>query len=260
MSMRRCVSYCLLITVLLITAPAQAQQPKKVRRIGYLGNTSSTSAIDMKVFRERLNELAYIEGQNIFIEWRFAEDKSDRYADFAADLVRLKLDVMVAANAAAVGALKRATQTIAIVMESYGGDPLADGIVASFAKPGGNITGMTPLDPELSGKQLELLKETLGKLHLLAVLWNPNDSGSRVQWQQAQTAAKDVAIQLTSLEVRTAGELERAVESATRESAAALLVLRNALFYVLRNRIVTLAERNRLPECIRAASLSKAVV
>jgi putative tryptophan/tyrosine transport system substrate-binding protein len=227
-----------------LSVPATAQQTKKVPRIGYLAG--DPKAPSHEAFRQGLKDLGYIEGQNIFIEWRFAEDKPDRYSEFAAELVRLKVDVIVAANAGAVGALKRATQTIPIVMEAYGGDPVADGIVASFAKPGGNITGMMPLDPELSGKQLELLKETLGKLHLLAVLWNPNDSGSQVQWQQTQNAAKEQGIQLFSLEVRTSGELEKAVETATRERVAALLVLRNPLFYVLRNRIAALAEKNRL--------------
>ena len=244
MRMRILFYLYLLITVLLISGPAGAQQVKKLPRIGYLAG--DPKAPSHEAFRQGLRDLGYIEGRNILIEWRFAEDKVDRYSEFASELVRLKADVIVAANSGAVGALKRSTQTIPIVMEAYGGDPVADGIVASFAKPGGNITGMMPLDPELSGKQLELLKETLGKLHLLGVLWNPNDSGSRVQWQQTQTSAKEQGIQLFSREVRTSGELEKAVETATHEHVAALLVLRNPLFYVLRNRIAALAEKHRL--------------
>ena len=174
-------------------------------------------------------------------------DKADRFPELAAELVRLKVDVVVAANAAAVSSLKRATTTIPIVVAAYGGDLVADGIVASFARPGGNITGVTPLDPDLIRKQLELLKETLPKLNRLAVMWKPDDSGSPLQWQEAQTASGSLGIQLLPLEVRTAGELDKSIESATRGRVNALLVLRNVLFYVLRKRLVILAEKSRLP-------------
>jgi len=227
--------------------PAQAQQPKKVPRIGYLA--ADPQAPTREAFRQGLRDLGYVEGQNILIEWRYAEDKIDRFPELAAELVRLKVDVIVAANAAAVGALKQATTTIPIVVATYGGDLVADGIVASFARPGGNITGVTPLDPELSGKQLELLKETLPKLPRLAVMWKPDDSGAPLRWQETQTAATTLGIQLLSHEVRTSGELDKIIESATRGRVDALLVLRSPLFYFLRNRksIVTLAEKSRLP-------------
>jgi len=164
----------LLPTLLLITVSlAQAQQAKKIPRIGYLA--ADPQAPTREAFRQGLRDLGYVEGQNILIEWRYAEDKIDRFPELAAELVRLKVDVIVAANAAAVGALKQATTTIPIVVATYGGDLVADGIVASFARPGGNITGVTPLDPELSGKQLELLKETLPKLSRLAVMWKPEE-------------------------------------------------------------------------------------
>ena len=138
----------LLATLLLTTAfSAQAQQPKKLPRIGYLaGDPHSPSH---EAFRQGLRDLGYVEGQSILIEWRYAGDKADRFPELAAELVRLKVDVVVAANAAAVSSLKRATTTIPIVVASYGGDLVADGIVASFARPGGNITGVTPLDPDL---------------------------------------------------------------------------------------------------------------
>lgn len=236
----------LLATLLLTTAfSAQAQQPKKLPRIGYLaGDPHSPSR---EAFRQGLRDLGYVEGQSILIEWRYAEDKADRFPELAAELVRLKVDVVVAANAAAVSSLKRATTTIPIVVASYGGDLVADGIVASFARPGGNITGVTPLDPDLIRKQLELLKETLPKLNRLAVMWKPDDSGSPLQWQEAQTASGSLGIQLLPLEVRTAGELDKSIESATRGRVDALLVLRNVLFYVLRKRLVILAEKSRLP-------------
>ena len=236
----------LLATLLLTTAfSAQAQQPKKLPRIGYLaGDPHSPSH---EAFRQGLRDLGYVEGQSILIEWRYAGDKADRFPELAAELVRLKVDVVVAANAAALSSLKRATTTIPIVVASYGGDLVADGIVASFARPGGNITGVTPLDPDLIRKQLELLKETLPKLNRLAVMWKPDDSGSPLQWQEAQTASGSLGIQLLPLEVRTAGELDKSIESATRGRVNALLVLRNVLFYVLRKRLVILAEKSRLP-------------
>jgi putative ABC transport system substrate-binding protein len=226
---------------------AQAQQAKKVPRVGYLA--ADPQAPTRESFRQGLRDLGYVEGQNILIEWRFAEDKIDRFPDLAAELVRLKVDAIVAANAAAVGALKQATATIPIVVANYGGDLVADGIVASFARPGGNITGLTPLDPELIGKQLELLRETVPKLARLAVMWKPDDSGSPLQWQETQTAAATVGIQLLSLVVRTSGEFDKAIENATRGRVGALLLLRNPLFYILGSRksIATLAEKSRLP-------------
>ncbi len=231
--------------LLALCSSAEAQQAKKVPRIGWLG--ADPQAPTRETFRQGLRDLGYVEGQSILIEWRFAEDKPDQFPELAAELVRLKVDAIVAGNAAAVGALKQATTTIPIVMATYGGDPVADGIVSSFARPGGNITGLTPLDPELIGKQLELLKETLPKLSQVAVMWKPDDSGSALQWRETRTAATTLGIQLLSLEVRTSGELDRAVETATRGRVDALLVLRNPLFYVLRKRIVTLAEKGRLP-------------
>ena len=246
MSRRAVVFNCLLPTVLLLTVSlVEAQQPKKVPRIGYLAADPQAPTRDS--FRQGLRDLGYVEGQTILIEWRFAEDKSDRFPELAAELVRLKVDVIVAGNAAALGALKRATTTIPIVMTTSGGDPVADGIVASFARPGGNITGLTPLDLELIGKKLELLKETLPKLSRLAVMWKPDDSGAPLQWQETQTAARALELQLLSLEVRTSGDLDRAIEDATRGRVDGFLVLRNSLFYVLRKRIVSLAEKSRLP-------------
>jgi putative tryptophan/tyrosine transport system substrate-binding protein len=235
----------LLITVLLISGPAGAQQVKKLPRIGYLAG--DPKAPSHEAFRQGLRDLGYIEGRNILIEWRFAEDKVDRYSEFASELVRLKADVIVAANSGAVGALKRATQTIPIVMEAYGGDPVADGIVASFAKPGGNITGVISLSPELSGKQLELLKETLPKLSRVAVIWNPDDRSGRIQLQEVQTAAGPLEIQVLAVEVRASDELDKAIEVAAHGRVAALMVPRTAFFYLLRKRIVALAEKHRLP-------------
>ena len=195
-------------------------------RIGYLaGDPRSPSR---EAFRQGLKDLGYLEGQNILIEWRYAEDKPDRFPELATELVRLKVDAIVAANAAAVGALKRATTTIPIVVASYGGDLVADGIVASYARPGGNITGVTPLDPELSGRQIGLLKETLPKLSRLAVTWKPDDSGSLIQYQQTQASAAALGIQLMSVKVQNSGEIDKAIREHARGGAHALLVKCNS--------------------------------
>ena len=231
--------------VLVFGVAAKAQQPKKVARIGYLA--ADSRAPTREAFRQGLRDFGYVEGQSIFIEWRFTEGKPDRFPEFATELVRLKVDAIVSGNSSAVAILQRATTTIPIVMATYGGDPVADGIVTSYAKPGGNITGVISLAPELSGKQLELLKETLPKLSRLAVMWNPDDSGGRVQWQELKAAAGILGVQLLSLEVKGSTELEKAIEGAERGRVDALVVPRGGLSYLLRKQIVALAEKHRLP-------------
>jgi ABC-type uncharacterized transport system substrate-binding protein len=224
--------------LLALCSAAEAQQPKKVPRIGYLANDPQSSTGE--AFRQGLRDLGYIEGQNIIIEWRFNEGKRERIPELVADLVRLKPDVIVATT---LTDLRRATTTIPIVMANYSGDPVADGIVTSLARPGGNITGLIPLTPELSGKRLELLKETLPKLSRLAVMY----SGARSQWQETETAAKVLGVKLLSLEVHTAADLDKVFEGATQGHVEALLLLRDPVTFVLRKRIVTLAEKARLP-------------
>jgi ABC-type uncharacterized transport system substrate-binding protein len=208
------LSILFLLVLLAVAVIAEAQQPKKLPRIGYLA--ADPQGPTREAFRQGLRDLGYVEGQSILIEWRFAGDKPDRFPELAAELVHLKLDVIVAANSVAVAALKRATTTIPIVMATYSGDPVADDTVAGIARPGGNITGLIPLDPDLSGKQLEILKETIPKLSRLAVMWNPDDSGSRLQWQETQAAAGAIGIQPISLEVRALMDLDKAIEGGTR--------------------------------------------
>ncbi len=231
--------------VLVFGVGADAQQPKKIPRIGYLAADPRAPTRD--AFRQGLRDFGYVEGQSILIEWRFTQDKPDRFSEFAAELARLKVDAIVSGNSSAVAILQRTTTTIPIVMATYGGDPVADGIVTSYAKPGGNITGVVSLAPELSGKQLELLKETLPKLSRLAVMWNPDDSAARVQWQELQAAAGALGIHLLSLQVKASTELDKAIEDAERGRVDALVVPRGGLSYLLRKQIVALAERHRLP-------------
>jgi putative tryptophan/tyrosine transport system substrate-binding protein len=220
-------------------------QHAKVPRIGYLA--ADPRAPTREAFRQGLRDFGYVEGESIFIEWRFTEDKSDRFPELAAELVRLKVDVIVSGNSSAVSILQRATTTIPIVMATYGGDPVADGIVTSFSRPGGNITGVVSLATELGGKQLELLKETLPKLSRVAVMWSPDDSAARIQRQEIQTAAGALGIQLLSLEVRAASELDKAIETAARARVGALVVLRGGTSYLLRKQVIALAEKHRLP-------------
>ena len=166
------------VVLLAVAVIAEAQQPKKVPRIGYLlGGSSSFYSARIDAFRQGLNELGYIEGKNIVIEYRYAEGKADRLPDLAAELVRLKVDVIVATATPSVLAVKKASATIPIVIVAVG-DPVASGLVTSLARPGGNITGLTILAPELSGKRLELLKEVVPNVTRVAFLWNSSQSRS----------------------------------------------------------------------------------
>ena len=222
-------------------------QPKKISRIGFLGGSSASAYSSvLEAFRQSLRDLGYEEGQNIAIDYRYGEGKRDRLPDLAADLVRLKVDVIVVSGALAISALKNATKTIPMVMTTVE-DPVAQGFVASLARPGGNITGFTNLAPELSGKRLELLKETFSKISRVAVLWDPGTPGSVVTFKETQVVAPALGVQLQSLEVRSPNDFEGAFRSATTERAGALIVLQSLLTNAHRQRIVELAVNNRLP-------------
>ncbi len=167
---KKIIGFALTAVLLALSFPAQAQQPKKVPRIGFLsGSPPSSIKANTEAFRQGLRDLGYVEGKNIVIEWRSAEGKRDRLPALAADLVRLKVDVIVTAGPLVTRAAKEATSTIPIVM-AQDPDPVGNGFVASLARPGGNITGLSRLAPELGGKQLELLKEIVPKLSRVAVL------------------------------------------------------------------------------------------
>jgi ABC-type uncharacterized transport system substrate-binding protein len=228
-----------------LCSSAHAQQPGKIPRIGYIA--SDSRAPTRETFRQGLRDFGYVEGETIFIEWRFAEDKLDRTPELAAELVHLNLDVIVAGNALAAKSLTQATSTIPIVMAAYAGDPVADGLVKSFAKPGGNVTGVIPLSPELSGKRLEFLKKSVPKISRMGVLWNPDSPGTRSQWEETQTAARPFGVQLLSLEVRNPNELDKAIEQARKGRVGAVIVLRDALFYRDRKQVVALIEKARIP-------------
>jgi putative ABC transport system substrate-binding protein len=169
---------CLLLTVVLATvSSAEAQQPKKIPTIGFLSIGSASSVTSRyEAFRQGLRELGYVDGQNILIDWRFAEGKRDELPALASDLVRLKVDVIVTAGTTATIPAKRATTTIPIVM-AYSADPVGTGLVTSLSRPGGNVTGLTEISPDLAGKRLELIREAVPRATRVAVVWD----GSRVQ-------------------------------------------------------------------------------
>ena len=239
------INVCLLLTVLLFTvSPVRAQQPKKIPRIGYM------RFIEVPVydaaFREGLNELGYIEGQNIHIEYRFAGGSIERLAEFAAELVNLKVDVIVAGSTQSIDAAKRATKTIPIVFPVTF-DPVESGFVASLARPGGNLTGLSTVNPDAAAKRVELIQEVMPRISRLAVLRNPTNSGSRFPLKETEAGAKRLGIRLQILEARSPDDLEGAFRAATKEQANALIVLADALFFAQRGRLGNLAIKHRLP-------------
>ena len=233
--------------LLAFSCPVEAQQPKKLYRIGilFVGSGAFYSAwID--VFRQELKELGNIEGKNIAIEYRYAEGKADRLPSLAAELVGLKVDVIVSSSTPGVLAAKQATNTIPIVFVAIA-DPVASGLVASLARPGGNITGLTILGPELSGKRLELLKEAAPNVTRVALLWNSANPSQELIWKETQAVAHELRVQLQSLEVRSFNDFNSAFEAALKEHAQALITTPEALINTHLKRIVEFAAKNRLP-------------
>jgi putative ABC transport system substrate-binding protein len=200
----------------------------------------------LEAFRQGLRELGYVEGQNIAIESRWTEGKDDRLPALAADLVRSKVDVIVAETGAATRAAQQATRTIPIVM-SLVNDPVGSGLVASLARPGGNVTGLTIMSPDLVGKQLELLKEVVPKVSRVALLRHPDNPASAAQLREAEAAAQALGVRLQTLEARSPQEIDGAFAAMTRERAGALLVIPDTLFWSQRRQIVDLAVKRRLP-------------
>jgi putative tryptophan/tyrosine transport system substrate-binding protein len=247
---RHSILFWLLVTILLATASiAGAQQPKRFPQIGFLVPGSATSyGSRIEAFRKGLRELNYREGQNVNIEYRYAEGKLDRLTELAAELVRLKVDMIVTSGGASVNAAKRATSTIPIVAANTH-DLLGPGHAVSLARPGGNITGLTNMAPELAGKRLELLKEIISKLSLVAVLWwnDPAAPGPSPTWKESQFSARELRLQLHSMEVRDPGDFERAFEDAVKARSDALAVIPSPFFSAHQNRITRLATKSRLP-------------
>src|SRR5436189_1377446 len=226
---------------------ARAQQPRKVARIGFLGN--STAALEANLlgpFRDGLRELGYEEGRDIVIEYRWADGRYERFPVLIAELVALKVDVIVTAGTPASVAVKNATATIPLVMVAVG-DPVATGLVASLARPGGNITGLTSISVEMEGKRLELLREVVPKVSHIAVLWNAASPIQVIEEGEVRAAARVLEIKMLSLGVRTREEIDDALATIIRERPDALLVLAERLFLHHRTRIIAFAAQERLP-------------
>jgi putative tryptophan/tyrosine transport system substrate-binding protein len=242
------VSSILLGVVLLAVAViADAQQPKKIYRIGYLsGIDAATHSTRSDTFRQTLRELGYIEGQNIIIEYRYAEGKLDRLPELAAELVRLKVDIVLSSAPPPTRAAKSATATIPIVM-AFDDDPVRNGFVATLARPGGNITGLSSLAPEISGKQLELLKEIVPQLARLALIATSTLPIHAQMLKETQAAARAIGVKLQYLDVLTAEDIETVFRAASSGRADAVLVRGGPLLNSHRIQIIDLAIKSRLP-------------
>jgi putative ABC transport system substrate-binding protein len=237
---------------------ARAQAPPALRRIAMLsGFSPSVYAPFYQAFRLGLGDLGWVEGKNIVIEYRYAEGRHDRLPDLAAELVRLKVDVIVTIATSDAQAAQRATQVIPIVMVA-GGNPVANGLVKSLSQPGGNVTGLSQMLQEVSGKRLELLKEIVPKLSRVAVLWNPESASATLNWEEHQQPARQLGIQLHSLEVRSPNELNKALEAATRAGDGALAVLPDPVISTNLARIVDFATRSRLPAIYHSSEFADA--
>jgi len=226
---------------------AEAQQPARIHRIGILSPSSGPffSARD-EAFRQRLRQLGYVEGKNIVIEYRYAEGKGERLPDLAAELVQLKVDVIVTTSAGATLAAKKARGTIPIVIAAAA-DPVGSGLVSSLARPGGNITGLSLMAPDLDGKRLELLKEAVPKVARVAFLREPGGTRGNLPLTEMEAAAKALGLKLLSLEVRSLDDFESAFARAKRESAQALITTSGPLINTQQRRVLDLAAKNRLP-------------
>jgi len=245
---RAAVPSILVVVVLLAVAViAEAQQPTKIPRIGYLsGSPPSTAPARLKAFRQGLSELGYVEGKNIVIELRYAEGKFDRLPALAAELVRLKVDIIVTAGPQTTRPAKQAISTIPIVM-AQDPDPVGNGFVASLARPGGNITGLSTLAPELSGKQLELMKEIVPRLSRVAVFGTSTNSGNAQQLRETELAAGAFKVQLQYLDVLDAKDIETAFREANKGRAEAVLMLAGPVLVLQRAQLADLAVKSRLP-------------
>jgi len=247
-SLRTLVIAALLFAVAAACPPVDAAQAPKIAKIGVLIPSTPAATVHLiEVFKQGLREHGYVEGRNFVLELRYGEARAERIAELARELVTLKVDVIVTATDLAIAAVKQQTQTIPIVMANST-DPVGTGFVASLARPGGNVTGNSTIVPELSGKRLELLKETVSGLSQVAFLWNPDIRGAVLDYNQTEGAARSLRLQLQSVEAPRAGDLDRAFSAVTKGGAQALIVSAlNPVAFANRGQIASFAQRNRLP-------------
>jgi putative ABC transport system substrate-binding protein len=240
--MKTIFGFALCVVLLALCVSVEAQQPKKVPRIGYLTSSGKAS---FEAFATALRQLGYIEGKSIIFEFRTTENTAQLQPELAAEVTQLKVDVIVAVGAGAIRAAKNATSTIPIVMSEVN-DPIALGFVASLGHPGGNITGMSNLSPELSGKRLELLKEVVPRASRIAVLAYRGEA-MRSSINETEVAARSLGLQVQLLEVKAPDEIESALDAAKKQRADALVQIQAAFFNSHQHRIIERAAKNRLP-------------
>jgi putative ABC transport system substrate-binding protein len=249
MSARAVSIVTLALAFVLAPLAAAGQQPGRVPLIGFLvlyrSNDPEVPPL-FEAFRKGLYERGYEEGHTINVAYRFAEERQDRLPGLAAELIGLKPDAIVVASTPATRALKQATSTIPIVMTA-GIDPVGAGLVASLGRPGGNITGVSNISPQLSPKRLQLLKEVIPRLARVAILWNPGNPAAALDWRETQSAARILGIQLQSLEVRESQDLEGVLRGAPRGRPQALNTLSDAIIFGQRQQVVDFVTRKRLP-------------
>ena len=242
---KKVIGFALSAVLFAFSFSVEAQQSAKVPKVGWLGARPG-GAGGQETIRRMLRDLGYVEGKNIAFEQRFADNKLDRLPALADELVRLKVDVLVTPGINEALAAKNATRTIPIVF-MISADPVAAGLVDSLARPAGNITGFTDIGAVLAGKRLELLKETVPNVSRVAVLWDPQNPSSAQQWKESQLPARELGLQLHSMEVSSADKFESAFKEATKARSAALALTSSALINSNQKRIADLATRNRLP-------------
>src|SRR5262245_1146218 len=236
----------LTLSLLGVPIAAAAQPPPHVHRVGYLLGTTREQEPLLEDFLKAMRALGYVEGQNLVMEYRAAEGQYERFPALAAELVRLKVDVLLSVNTPGALAAKDATTTIPIVMLGVG-DPVASGLVASLARPGGNVTGVTSLSPDLVGKQLEFLKAMVPTLSRVAVLWNPANPANALRVRETEVAAQRLGVQLHLLEASGPEAFDSAFAAMSRAHAGALLVTGDSIVFQHRRRLAELAATNRLP-------------
>jgi putative ABC transport system substrate-binding protein len=246
-AMKKTVYLFLIIAMAALSSIAEAQQPAKAPQIGVLslGRAAIPSA-RVEAFQQGLRDLGYIEGKNIAIEYRFAEGNLKRLRELAAELVGFKVNVIVTWGTPQILAVKQATKTSPIVM-AFSGDPVRDGFVASLARPGGNITGLSSVAQDLSGKRLELLKETFPQLARVGFLWDPADPAATANVKETETAGQALGAQVQPLAVRSQKDFQNAFEAASERRARALIIQQTYLTNTHRKEIVELANKHRLP-------------
>jgi putative ABC transport system substrate-binding protein len=257
--MRR-IGLAVLLAVSLTLAPlaAGAQQTEKVRRVGFVSGTNPGTEAD-NAFRQGLREHGYVEGQNLFIEWRFAEGRNDRLHSFAAELVRMKVEVVVTVSTDAALAAKKATASIPIVFTQVS-DPVALGVVSSLARPSGNITGFSILALELTGKRLELLKEAVPSLKSVIILTHHGSPSNALALKEAQIAARKLGLETRLVEVRDADQLEPAFTTMARERTGGVVLVPSFLFVTHRSQVAELGIKSRLPVVSWTDALSGALI